>query len=133
MLRKLSSFVFLLVGVLIGLGAFGHGHAAQKVHAAIDQFPIDPAISKTLYIVWYFVSGCMVVFGATIMWMWFRLRDGNAGSLFVAYLIGTLYVATGVGGMIYSHLGFFGAVFITLGALLLASSFVLRSENTPAT
>ncbi len=98
-MRRLSLFVFLIVGVVIGLGAFGHGHAAQKVHAAIDQFPIDPVIATTLYIVWYFVSGCMILFGAAIIWMWFRLRAGDVSSLFVAYLIGALYVVAGVGGM----------------------------------
>ena len=133
MLRRLSLFVFLVVGVVIGLGAFGHGHAAQKVHAAIDQFPIDPVIATTLYIVWYFVSGCMILFGATIIWMWFRLRAGDASSLFVAYLIGALYVVTGVGGMIYRHGDLFWAFFIVLGGLLLVSSLALRSGNAPIT
>ncbi len=116
-MRRLSLFVFLIVGVVIGLGAFGHGHAVQKVHAAIDQFPIDPVIATTLYIVWYFVSGC----------------TGDVSSLFVAYLIGALYVVTGVGGMIYRHGDLFWAFFIVLGGLLLVSSLALRSGNAPIT
>ena len=73
MLRTISLYVFLIVGVVIGLGAFGHGYSVHKVHEAIDQFPIDRAMSQTLYIVWYFVSGAMLVFGATIVWTWLRL------------------------------------------------------------
>lgn len=97
-MRRLSSYVFLIVGIIIGLGAFGHGNAARKVHAAIDPLPIDPNVSTILYVVWYFVSGCMLLFGATIVWTWYRLRAESASSLFVVVLIGALYVTTGVGG-----------------------------------
>jgi phosphotransferase system glucose/maltose/N-acetylglucosamine-specific IIC component len=127
MLRRLSSYVFLIVGILIGLGAFGHGSAVKNVHAAIDRFPIDPNVSTMLYVVWYFVSGCMLLFGVTIVWSWFRSRAGDTGSLRVPILIGALYVAVGVGGMIYRHGDPFMATFIVLGGLLLASTLALRS------
>ena len=97
MLKRAASVVFLLVGVVIGLGAFGHGSAASQVHAAIDQFPIDHHIHSTLYIVWYFVSGCMMVFGITIIWIWLRVRSGDTALLFAAIPIGILYLATGIG------------------------------------
>jgi hypothetical protein len=77
-LKEPSSYVFLIVGVIIGLGAFEHGNAIRNVHAAIDHFPIDPNVSTMLYVVWYFVSGCMLVFGVTIVWTSFRLRAGDA-------------------------------------------------------
>ena len=127
MLRRLSSYVFLIVGILIGLGAFGHGNAVKNVHAAIDRFPIDPNVSTMLYVVWYFVSGCMLLFGVTIVWSWFRSRAGDLGSLRVPLLIGALYVAVGVGGMIYRHGDPFMATFIVLGGLLLASTLAVRS------
>jgi hypothetical protein len=130
MLRRLSSYVFVIVGILIGLGAFGHGNAVKNVHAAIDRFPIDPNVSTMLYVVWYFVSGCMLLFGATIVWCWFRLRAGDTSSLGVPLLIGVLYLAVGVGGMIYRHGDPFMATFIVLGGLLLASSLALRTGET---
>jgi hypothetical protein len=132
MLRRLSSYVFLVVGIVIGLGAFGHGNAVRKVHAAIDRFPIDSDVSSMLYVVWYFVSGCMLVFGATIVWTWFRLRAGDGSSLPAVRLIGALYVAIGAGGMVYRHGDPFMGFFILLGGLLLASSWGLQA-GVPST
>jgi hypothetical protein len=128
MIRKIASYAFLIVGIVIGLGAFGHGHAVRHVHGAIDGFPIDPDVSAMLYVVWYFVSGCMLVFGATIVWTWFRLRTGEPAPLFVVYLIGTLYTAIGIGGMIYRNGDSFMGLFVALGGVLLASSFVLKKQ-----
>jgi hypothetical protein len=133
MLRNISWYVFLMVGVVIGLGAFGHGYSVRRVHEAIDQFPIDPAIAQTLYVVWFFVSGGMLVFGAMLVWIWFRLRAGDGGPLFVAFLIGTLYLAFGICATIYRRGDPFWAFFILLGALLLSSSFVLRGGGQSAT
>ncbi len=127
--RRLASYVFLAVSVVIGLGAFGHGSSVRNIHAGIDPFPLDAKVSTILYIVWYFVSGCMLVFGSTLIWMWLRLRAGEPHSLFVAYLIGALYLATGVGGMIYRHGDAFMAFFGLLGILLLASSYVLSTHS----
>jgi len=127
MLKTLSSYVFLIDGILIGLGAFGHGNAVKNVHAAIDQFPIDPNVSTMLYVVWYFVSGCMLLFGVTILWTWYRVRSGRDTSLFVVSLIGVLYVAVGIGGMISRHGDSFMGMFIVLGGLLLASGAQLKS------
>jgi hypothetical protein len=129
MLRTIASYIFLIVGVVIGLGAFGHGHAVTKVHDAIDQFPIEPGIHQTLYMVWYFVSGAMLTFGATIVWVWFRLRAGSAGSLFAAYPIGALYFVFGTWAFVYRRGDPFALVFILLGALLLASSLVLGVDR----
>jgi len=129
MLKTLSSYVMLVDGILIGLGAFGHGHAVKHVHAAIDPFPIDPGISTMLYVVWYFVSGCMLVFGTVVVWTWYRLRKDAATSIFVASLIGLLYVGVGIGGMIYRHGDPFMGMFIVLGGLLLASARQLRSGS----
>jgi hypothetical protein len=126
MLKRVALIVFLLVGVVIGLGAFGHGSAASRVHAAIDQFPIDHHIRATLYIVWYFVSGCMLVFGATIVWIWLRVRSGDTAQLFAAIPIGILYLTTGIGASLYEPGQRFWMLFVTLGGLLLISAYVLR-------
>ncbi|MGC1200369.1 MAG: hypothetical protein WA737_16255 [Candidatus Acidiferrales bacterium] len=126
MTYKIFSFIFLIVGIVIGLGAFAHGLATQQVHQALDRFPIDPHVGATIYVVWYFVSGCMLLFGITIVWIWFRLRAGQTGLLFVAALIGLLYLATGVAGYIYLHGDPFMLFFAALGLLLLISSYALR-------
>ncbi len=132
MLRSISWYVFLLVGIVIGLGAFGHGYEGHQVHEAIDQFPINTAVHESIYMVWYFLSGCMLTFGATIVWIAFRLRVGEIRSLFAAFLIGALYLIFGVWAYIYRHGDPFALLFVSLGALLLGSSFVLRSRNRPA-
>jgi hypothetical protein len=126
MTNKIFSYIFLVVGFAIALGAFGHGSAAANVHAALDRFTVDSNVASMIYVVWYFVSGCMLVFGSAVIWIWFRLRAGDRNALPVAVLIGALYVLTGVGGMIYRHGDPFMAVFIALGGLLLLSCFVLR-------
>lgn len=128
MLRNLFMYIFLVVSILIALGAFGHGYSVRKVHAAIDQFAIDPVIAQTLYIVWYFVSGSMLAFGGTLVWIWLRLRAGDTSVLFVAFLIGALYLVTGISASIYRHGDPFWFFFILLGVLLLVSSFVLRTQ-----
>lgn len=114
MSSKLASCVLLIVGIVIWRGAFGHCHTMRYIRAALDSFPIDPDISTVLYVVWYFVSGCMLVFGSTIVWLWLRPWAGEASPPFVAFLIGTLYVTIGVGGMIHRQGDLFMGFFILL-------------------
>lgn len=129
MLKKFSWYVFLMVGIVIGLGAFGHGHSAGKVHAAIDQFPIDQTIYQTLFVVWYFASGVMVAFGVMIVWIAVRIKSGDRSSLFVAHIIGVLYFIFGITALVYRHGDPFWALFIVLGALLVSTSAVLGSNR----
>jgi hypothetical protein len=128
-LKTISSTVFLIVSVIIGLGAFGHGYSGRRVHEAIDQFPIDPVIQQTIYVVWYMASGTMLTFGVILVWIWFRLRAGDVSSLFVAYAIGVLHIIFGVCALIYRRGDPFWLLFIVLGALLVGSSFVLRAGH----
>jgi hypothetical protein len=126
--RKLLSYAFLIAGFVIGLGGFGHAIAVDNVHKAIDHLPISFEMRTTLYVVWYFVSGCMLVFGSTIVWTWFRLRANPATSLFAPALIGALYVVTGIGGILYQHTVPFGAAWIVVGSLVVVSSSVLSKR-----
>jgi hypothetical protein len=125
MLKKLASAVFLIDSFVIGLGAFGHGLQARHVHAALDPFPIDPNVGSMIYVVWYFVSGCMLAFGATLIWVWWRARRGDPRPLFAANLIGALYVGIGVFGLVYRSGDPFMGFFVVLGALLLLSGYAL--------
>lgn len=129
MLRSISWYVFLIVGIIVGLGAFGHGYSAVRVHEAIDRFPIAPPIYQTLFVVWYFVSGAMLAFGAMIVWISFRLKVGDASALFLAYMIGVLYFVFGVCALIYRHGDPFWALFVVLGVLLVGSAVNLRGGN----
>src|SRR5262245_13818549 len=82
-----------------------------------------------IYVVWYFVSGCMLAFGLTLLWAWQRLRRGDNGPWFAAVMIGVLYVGIGVFGLIYRHGDPFMAFFVVLGAVLLASGYILIRTN----
>lgn len=127
MIAQVFSWIFLFDGILIGLGAFGHARQALKIHAALDALSVAPNVDSILYFVWYFASGCMLLFGIVVVWTWFRLRAGETGLLPVAALIGALYVATGIGGALYRHVDALMLVFFVLGALLLLSCWALRN------
>jgi hypothetical protein len=133
MLRKLASLAFLLDSLVIGLGAFGHGLQAGHVHAALDRFPIEADLHSMIYVVWYFVSGCMLTFGVTLVWVWWHLRNGDSRFLFAAILIGVLYVGIGVFGLIYRAGDPFMAFFVGLGAVLLLSAYVLAHNQVAIT
>jgi hypothetical protein len=126
MMRQIFSVVFLIVGIVILLGAFGHTFSVRHLHTAIDSFPIDPHVGTMIYVVWYFVSGCMFLFGFIIVWIWFRQK--NSPPFFIATLIGALYAVTGIGGVIYRKDDSFMAFFIVLGGLLIVSTYVLKRQ-----
>ena len=128
-MRTLASALFLLDSLIIGLGAFGHGLQAGPLHQALDPFPIEPDMHSMIYVVWYFVSGCMLAFGVTLLWVWQRLRRGDNRPWFAAVVIGVLYVGIGVFGLIYRNGDPFMAFFVALGAVLLASGYVLVRTN----
>jgi hypothetical protein len=128
MTRKLASAVFLIVGVLIALGAYGHGFVGRlAVDAELNRYPIAAPVYTMLYVVWYFVSGCFFLFGTTIVWAWFRARRGVLDLLPIARLIGALFLVTGVAAIVYQHGNPFQLVFILEGALLLVCSFAWTS------
>jgi len=126
-LKRLLSIVLFVIGALIGLGGFGHSFMGRlAVDAEISKFPIAFDVDSMLYVVWYFVGGCMVLFGAIILWAWFRCRKGDATLLPVTGLIGGLYIATGLGGFFYRRHDPFMLMFLVQGALLVVCSIGLR-------
>lgn len=126
MTRKIASIVYLLTGVLIGLGAFGHGSHASHLADALAKSPaIDSAMAAVLLAVWYFVSGCMLVFGAIVIGTWWRARKGERVWFFPSDAIGVFYVIAGVASVIGTGKPFFW-VFTLFGALLLIASIPLR-------
>jgi hypothetical protein len=124
-MRTLASVLFLLDSIVIGLGAFGHGLQARHVHEVLDPFPIESDLGSMIYVVWYFVSGCMLTFGVTLLWVWQRLRAGDTRPWPAAVLIGVLYVGIGAFGLVYRHGDPFMGFFVVLGAVLLAAGYIL--------
>jgi hypothetical protein len=126
-MRKLLSALFLLVGVLIGLGGLAHSFMGRlAVDAELGKFRIAPDVATMLYVVWYFVGGCMLLFGFTIVWAWYRRGSGDVSLLLVTALIGILYFAVGVGGFLYRHRDPFMLMFLFQGAVVLGASLALR-------
>ena len=125
MLRNVSWYVFLVASIVIGLGAFGHGHSAVRVHEAIDHLPISVQIYQTIFVVWYSVSGTMLVFGAILVWIALRLKRGDTSTLFIAYVIGVYHIVLGTCALVYRNGDPFWWLFIVLGVLLVGSSSVL--------
>lgn len=131
-MRRAASALFLFLGVFIASGAYGHGFVGRlNIDRELDKFPIASDTYTMLYVVWYFVSGCMLTFGLTIIWAWVKLRRGDRGLLPAVYLIALLYMADGIGGMIYRHGDPFMGMFLGIGALLLASAQLLDRTATP--
>jgi hypothetical protein len=129
MLKKFASMLFLFDSLIIGLGAFGHGLQGRHLHATLDQFPIDSDMHSMIFVVWYFVSGCMLAFGVTLLWVWWRLRTGDSRPLFAAIVIGVLYIGIGLFGLVYRAGDPFMAFFVCLGAVLLVSGYALTAPN----
>jgi hypothetical protein len=84
-----------------------------------------------IYVVWNFVSGCMLAFGVTLLWVWWRLRTGDRRPLFAANLIGPLYVGIGIFGLIDRAGDPFMAFFVCLGGVLLVSGYAPASPGRP--
>jgi len=99
MRRKLLSGIFLLTAVSIGLGAFGHGGEWRHVLAVVKD--IDPHTVTLLALVWYWVSGTMLVFGVLLIWTWWRSERGNKSLCFVPAVIGIFYFIEGIFGAAY--------------------------------
>ena len=123
MARKLSSALFLLTAISVGLGAFGHGSQWPR-HVAPALSGLDAPLLELLKLVWYWVSGAMFTLGALLVWTWWRMRRGEANLAFVPWMIGAFYLVEGIYGAIY--LGTFFLVFVVQAALLWGTACFVR-------
>ena len=131
--RALLTTIYLAMALLMIAGAYGHGFLGRKsIDVELARFPIDEGVYTMLYVVWYFVSGCMLLFGIAAIWAWLQLRRGERRAMFVVYLIALLYVVSGIGGLIYRHGAAFHYVFIVQGALLGLCGYGLVRECSAA-
>jgi len=128
MKSKLLVAIYWSMGLLIGLGAFGHGFSgARPVRAALAAVTLPTDIREVIWIVWYFVSGCMLLCGGLILWSWFAARR-NPDVLLVPIVIALFWVVTGVVSYAYQHNPFW-LLFLAEGALLLVATLGLRREG----
>ena len=126
MIRTLAATLYWLAAVTIGLGAFGHGFLGVKpVAAAVAASTLPADIVGVIWIVWYFVSGCMVTFGALLFWAWPGLKPGFPSRAAVPVIVGVFYIVTGIASYVYSGYEPFWLLFVTQGVIVVGSTFVL--------
>lgn len=131
MQRKVYSVLYWIAAVAIGLGAFGHGiGGARELRAALAAAALDPKFVGILWIVWYFVSGSMLLFGGLSLWAWFVARRGR-DVMVVPVSIGAFYILFGAAAFVYARDSFW-LFFLAQGVMLLAASLGLRRQvRTP--
>ena len=126
MARTIAAVLYWLAAVTITLGAYGHAFVGVRpVRAAIEASTLPPDIVRVLWIVWYFVSGCMIAFGALLFWAWPGLRRGSPSRSAVALLVGSFYAITGITAYGYSGGEPFWLLFLVQGAIVIGVTLVL--------
>lgn len=126
MTRKFFSALYLLTSLVIGLGAFGHGSQWEKhVHGALTG--VTPETVQLLALIWYWVSGTMLVFGAMLVWTWWRMIKGDRNLRFVPWSIGVFYLLDG-GYAALTLAPFFWLFPILAGLLFLCTWMLQRSK-----
>lgn len=125
MKRTIAIAFYWAAAITIALGAYGHGFMGVKpVRAAIAVSNLTPETVRVIWMVWYFVSGCMLTFGLLLFWAWPELESRAS----VALLIGVLYAITGIVCWLYSGREPFWLVFLAQGAMVIGSTLVLRRQ-----
>jgi hypothetical protein len=123
MIRKLWLAVFLLTAISIVLGAFGHASQWERhIHPALTG--VAPATVQLLALIWYWVSGTMLVFGLMLIRTLQRMGRGDRNLRFVPWLIGAFYAVNGA----YAALtvGPFFWLFVVQALLLFVCTWVLQ-------
>lgn len=130
MKHKLASAIFLLTTISVGLGAFGHGHQWAK-HVLPALGPADSSVVRLLALVWYWVSGSMLVFAVLLIWSWWRIRQGERAPRVVPWVVGAFFLVEGIYGAL--GLGAFFLVFVLQAVLLWGSAWVMgRATASPS-
>ena len=127
MSRKIFSALFLIVSLIVGLGAFGHAHQWTS-HVAPMLGGVDPKIISLLELIWLWTSGTMLVFGVLLLWCWLRLRRGDTSLAAVPWVMGGFYILAGTAGAL--EVAPFFWLFPVLGALLWLCTWMLRLART---
>jgi hypothetical protein len=126
MVKKLASFLYVAASITVGLGAFGHGSQwLRHVESALRG--IDPHIHDVLALVWYWVSGAMLVLSFLLLWSWRQMRQGNTTVWVVPLVIAAFYALVGILASIF--VGSFFLIFLIQGLLLGWGAWTARSPR----
>jgi len=120
------SGLFLVVSLSVGLGAFGHGHQ-WPAHVSGMLGGVAPDAVKLLEVIWYWVSGTMLVFGGLLLWCWWKLRRGDASLAVIPWVTGGFYILAGTWAALW--LGPFFWLFPAQDLLLWISTWMLRAKK----
>jgi len=133
MRRTIAAAFYWIAAITITLGAYGHGFVGIKpVQAAIEASTLARDVVRVIWIVWYFVSGCMVTFGVLLFWAWPALEAGASSRSSAALIIGAFYAVTGIAAYLYSGYEPFWLLFVTQGVVVVGSTVVLRRPGPAA-
>lgn len=125
MTRTLAAVAYWFAAVTITLGSIGHGFLGVKpVRTALDAVTLPPDILRVVCIVWYWVSGTMVIFGLLLFWAWPALQAGSSSRSAPPLIIGVSYVIVGIVCFLYTKHDPFWLLFLTQGVLILGSTWV---------
>jgi hypothetical protein len=126
--RVMATALYWIAAVTITLGAFGHGFLGVKpVAAAVAASTLPADIVGVIWIVWYFVSGTMAVFGVLLFWAWPDIRTGSSGRRGAALIVGGFYAVTGIACYLYSGRQPFWLLFLFQGVIVIGTTLILRS------
>jgi len=132
--RTIAVACYWFAAISITLGAFGHGFVGvQPVRAAVAASTLAPDVVRVIWIVWYFVSGCMVAFGTLLFWAWPAFKAGSSSRSSAALIIGAFYVITGIASYLYSGRDPFWLLFLILGVMVIGSTVVLSRSRASST
>jgi hypothetical protein len=122
--------LYWLAAVTITLGAFGHGLLGVKpVEAAVAASNLPADIAAVIWIVWYFVSGAMVVCGAILFWAWPAITTGSTSRSVPALIVGSFYTVTGIACYLYSGREPFWLLFLFQGLIVSGTTLILRNPR----
>ena len=130
MKRIVTTVLYWLAAITITLGAIGHGFFGIKpVEAAVAASTLPADIVAVIWIVWYFVSGAMVVCGAILFWAWPAVKSGSTARSGAALIVGTFYSITGVACYLYSGREPFWLLFLLQGVMVVGTTVALRDPR----
>ena len=121
--RRFFSGLFLVVSLIVGLGAFGHAHQWFG-HVRGMLTGVEPKAVDLLELIWLWVSGTMLVFGVLLLRCWWKLRRGDTSLLVIPWMVGGFYILAGSWGALWVAPFFW--LFPVLGGLLWLSSWRLK-------
>jgi hypothetical protein len=129
-MRRIAAALYWIAAITIALGAYGHGFVGVKpTRAAIEASSLDSHTVHVIWIVWYFVSGAMLAFGMLLFWAWPGFKPGAVSRAAAAWVIGALYLITGIAAYLYSGGEPFWLLFLVQGVMVLGSTAVLSAKG----